>query len=54
MEKDKANEHKGHLIVSDYRRPRPRETLEELQVQVRCRPKIDSLYSQNIHTFFAI
>ena len=36
MEKDKANERSGHLIVSNYRRPRPRATPEELQV--RCRP----------------
>ena len=35
MEK-KANERAGHLMVSDYRRPRPRATPEELQV--RCRP----------------
>ena len=34
--KDKANERAGHLMVSDYRRPRPRATPEELQV--RCRP----------------
>ena len=32
MEKDKANERSGHLMVSDYRRPRPRVTLEELQI----------------------
>ena len=30
MEKDKANERWGHLMVSDYRRPRPRATPEEL------------------------
>ena len=36
MEKDKANERSGHLMVSDYRRPRPRATPEELQV--RCLP----------------
>ena len=35
MEKDKANERAGHLMVSDHRRPRPRATPEELQV--RCR-----------------
>ena len=34
--KDKANERSGHLMVSDYRRPRLRATPEE--VQVRCRP----------------
>ena len=32
MEKDKANEHTGHLMVSDHRRPRPHVTSEELQV----------------------
>ena len=32
---DKANERTGHLMVSDYRRPRPRATPGELQV--RCR-----------------
>ena len=26
MENDKANERSGHLMVSDYRRPRPRAT----------------------------
>ena len=36
MEKDKANERAGHLMVSDYRRPQPRATQEELQV--RCLP----------------
>ena len=36
MEKNKANERSGHLMVSDYRRPRPRATPKELQV--RCRP----------------
>ena len=36
MEKDKANERSGHLMVSDYRRPRHRATPEELQV--RCLP----------------
>ena len=36
MEKDKTNERSAHLMVSDYRRPRPRATPEELQV--RCRP----------------
>ena len=36
MEKDKANERSGHLMVSDYRRPRHRATLEELQVH--CLP----------------
>ena len=36
MEKEKANECWGHLMVSDYRRPRPRATPEELQV--RCWP----------------
>ena len=30
MEKDKANERAGRLIVSDYRRPRSRATPEEL------------------------
>ena len=34
MEKNKANERPSHLMVSDYRRPRPRATPEELQV--RC------------------
>ena len=34
MEKDKAKERSGHLMVSDYRRPRPLATPEELQV--RC------------------
>ena len=34
--KDKANERSGHLMVSDYRRPQPRATPEELQV--RCLP----------------
>ena len=29
--KHKANERAGHLMVSDYRRPRPRATPEELQ-----------------------
>ena len=33
---DKANERSGHLMISDYRRPRPRAAPEELQV--RCRP----------------
>ena len=33
--KDKANKRSGHLMVSDYRCPRPRATPEELQV--RCR-----------------
>ena len=36
MEKDKANERMGHLMVSDHRLSRPRATPEELQV--RCRP----------------
>ena len=36
MEKDKANERSGDLMVSDYRRPRPRATPEE--PQVRCLP----------------
>ena len=36
MEKDNANKRSGHLMVSDYRRPRPRATPEELQV--RCQP----------------
>ena len=35
MEKDKANERSGHLMASDYRRPRPRATPDDLQV--RCR-----------------
>ena len=34
--KVKENERSDHLMVSDYRRPRPRATPEELQV--RCRP----------------
>ena len=34
--KDKANKRSGHLMVSDYRCPRPRATPEELQM--RCRP----------------
>ena len=33
MEKDKANERAGHLMVKYYRRPRPRATPEELQVR---------------------
>ena len=36
MEKDNANESSGHLMVSDYRLPRPCATPEELQV--RCLP----------------
>ena len=39
MEKDKANERTGHLMVSDHRRPRLRVTPEELQV--RCRQGAD-------------
>ena len=35
MEKDNANERSGHLMVSDYRGPRPRATPEELQVHCR-------------------
>ena len=35
-EKDKVNERAGHLMVSEYRRPRPRATREELQE--RCLP----------------
>ena len=31
--KDKANERSDQLMVSDYRRPRPRATPEELQVR---------------------
>ena len=37
--KDKANECSGHLMVSDYRRPRPRATPQELHgggYDVRC------------------
>ena len=30
MEKDKANERAGYLMVSDHRLPRPRVTPEEL------------------------
>ena len=33
---EKANERSGHLMVSDYRRPRHRATPEELQLL--CRP----------------
>ena len=36
MEKDKANERSGHLMVSDYHCPRPRVTPKELQE--RCQP----------------
>ena len=42
MEKDNANERSGHLMVSDYRGPRPRATPEELQVHCRhlkCKDK---------------
>ena len=35
MKKNKANERSGRLMVSDYRRPRPRATPEELQVRYR-------------------
>ena len=35
MENDKANERAGHLMVSDYHRPRPRATPQELQVRRR-------------------
>ena len=33
--KDKAKERSGHLMVSDYGRPRPRTTPEEVQVRYR-------------------
>ena len=33
---EKTNERSGHLMVSDYRRPRPRVTPEDLHVH--CRP----------------
>ena len=36
MRKDMANKRSGHLMISDYRGPRPRATPEELQA--RCRP----------------
>ena len=36
MEKDKVNKRAGHLMVSDYRRPRHHATPE--QIQVCCRP----------------
>ena len=45
MEKDKANERSGQLMVSDHRRTRSRVTPEELQV--RCWPLrwwIDALF----------
>ena len=43
MEKHNANNRSGHLMVSDYRRPRARATPEELRVPA-FKVEIDALF----------
>ena len=42
--KGKANEHPGHLVISDLHRPRPRTEPEELQALLTFKMEIDALF----------
>ena len=52
MEKDKADERMGHLMVNDHRRPRPCVITEELQVRSRPLPTVKLLRSPLSAGFF--